>query len=65
MQVDVGLNSAHMKTSTPVKIKIYQSKAEYIIKWPELNMGGVMFGDRTLKTLGKSYVLQKNSGTYL
>ena len=57
MLVDVGLNSAHMKTSTPVKVKIYDNKTEYIIKWPELNMGGVMFGDRSLKTLGKSYVL--------
>lgn len=24
-----------------------------------------MFGDRTLKMVGKSYVLQKNSGVYL
>jgi len=59
------MNSAFTKFPTAFTIKIFENNREYIIRYPDVEVGGIMFGDRTLKNVGKSYVLEKNSGTYL
>ena len=63
--VDVGLNSAHTKMPGPIKVKIYQNNTEYIIRLPDIELSGVMFGDRSLYLSGRGYVLEKKSGVYL
>lgn len=63
--VDVGLNSAHSKIPHSIKVKIYSNNTEYLIKLPECDLTGIMFGDRVLVETGIGYVLEKNSGTYL
>ena len=63
--VDIGLNSANTKFPSHFKVKIYQNNTEYLVKLPEIELSGIMFGDRGLLLSGKGYVLEKNSGTYL
>lgn len=50
---------------SPIKVKIYETNTEYIIKMPDLELGGIMFGSRTLKMTGKGFVLEKDQGIYL
>ena len=65
IKVDVGLNSAQTKWPTPVKVKIFQNNTEYLVRMPEIELGGIMFGDRALLLTGKGYALEKKSGTYM
>lgn len=59
------MNSAFTKFPTAFTIKIFESNREYCVRYPDVEVGGIMFGDRVLKNVGKGYVLEKNSGTYL
>lgn len=59
------MNSAFTKIPTAFTIKIFENNCEYSIRYPDVEVGGIMFGNRTLNNFGKSYVLEKNSGTYL
>jgi hypothetical protein len=63
--VDLGMNSAFTKFPSIFTIKIFENNREYSIRYPDVEVGGIMFGDRTLKNFGKSYVFEKNSGIYL
>jgi hypothetical protein len=63
--VDIGLNSARTKIPAHIKLKIYSTNAEYVIKIPDIDMDGVMFGSRTFKLSGLGYVLERKSGLYL
>lgn len=65
VSVDVGLNSAHTKIPSVIKVKIYENNSEYIIRMPDIELSGIMFGDRGLYLSGRSYVLERKSGTYL
>jgi hypothetical protein len=41
----------------PFRVKIYSNNTDYLIKFPEVELGGVMFGDRVLRPSGRGYVL--------
>lgn len=64
MHIDMGLNSAHSKVSSHFTVKIYKTKTEYTIKVPDVDMGGIMFGDRTFKLAGKGFVYEKINDLY-
>jgi len=55
--VDLGMNSAYTKFLTPFIVKIYHTNTEYIIRYPDVEVGGIMFGDRTARVVGKAYCL--------
>ena len=57
VNVDVGLNSAHTKLPNPIRVKIFKNNTEYIIKLPELDLSGIMFGDRMINLAGTGYAL--------
>lgn len=56
MHVDLGLNSAYSKLSSLFTVKIFKTKTEYAIKLPDVELGGVMFGERTMRLVGKGFV---------
>jgi hypothetical protein len=42
-------------------VKLFNSDSEFIIKVPNLEVGGVMLGDRSIKLIGKGFVLEKKN----
>lgn len=56
MHVDLGLNSASSKISYYFTVRIFKSKREYIIRLADVEMGGISFGDRTLRLNGRGFV---------
>lgn len=63
--VDIGLNSASTKVPAPFFVSIPGSGAEYMLRLPDIEVGGIMFGERSLRLAGRGFVLERNSGTYL
>lgn len=61
----MGLNAAYSKSYGFYYVKIFASKRNFIIKLPDLEFCGVMFGERSLKVCGKSFVFQTSTDTYL
>lgn len=55
--IEVGLNVAYFKFHSLLVVKIPKTNSEYYIKVPNLEVGGVMLGDRTIKLVGKGFVL--------
>lgn len=64
MHVDMGLNSAYSKVSSYFTVKIPKSKTEYIIKLADVELGGVSFGDRTFRAVGRGFVYEKTNNIY-
>lgn len=44
MHVDLGLNSAHSKISSYFIVKFFKSNREYVIRFADVEMGGISFG---------------------
>lgn len=59
--VDMGLNSAYSKVSNWLQVKIFKTKTEYFVKIPDVELGGLAYGVRTLKITNKCFVYEKNS----
>lgn len=65
MHIDLGLNAAYSKIFSPITVKIFHTNTEYRVKLPDLEIGGVMFGDRTVKLVGRSYIIERTRNVYL
>ena len=52
----MGLNAAYSKSYGFYYVKIFATNTNFIIKLPDLEFCGVMFGDRSLKVVGKSFI---------
>ena len=59
------MNSAFTRFPSCFTVKMFEGGRHYIVRYPDIELGGIMFGDRILKLVGKSYVLEINSGVYL
>jgi hypothetical protein len=64
MHVDLGLNSAYSKISYYFTVKIPKSKTEYVIRLADVEMGGISFGERTLRLTGRGFVYEKVNDIY-
>jgi hypothetical protein len=64
MHVEMGLNSAHSKISYYFTVRLFKSKAEYVIRLADVEMGGISFGERTLKLIGRGFVYEKVNDIY-
>ena len=65
MHVDLGLNAAYSKNYGLFHVRIFESNTHFVIKYPDLEVGGIMFGDRTLKLKGKGFVFETTNNVYL
>ncbi len=57
MHVDMGLNAAYSKSYGFYHVRIFATDTHFIIKLPDLEFCGVMFGERSLRVVGKAFVL--------
>ena len=64
MHVDLGLNSAHSKISSYFIVKFFKSNREYVIRFADVEMGGISFGERTMKLVGRGFVYEKINDVY-
>lgn len=61
----MGLNAAYSKSYGFYYVKIFATNTNFIIKLPDLEFCGVMFGDRSLKVVGKAFIFETTTNTYL
>lgn len=47
MHVDLGLNSAYSKCCDYYYVNFFETGTKYVVRFPDLEVGGIMFGDRT------------------
>lgn len=59
--VDMGFNSAYSKTDSWLRVRLPASSKEYLVKMPDVELGGLIYGARTLRIANKGFVLEKNS----
>lgn len=57
MHVDLGLNAAYSKNYGLYHVHIFATGTRFVIRYPDLEVGGVMFGSRTFSVLGKGFIL--------
>ena len=55
--IDMGLNSLNSFINHWLRAKVYSTNTEYLIKIPDVNMEGIMYGNRTYKVTGKGFIL--------
>lgn len=55
--LDMGLNTVYSRVPCWMHAKIPSTKTEYIVRLPEVELGGLLYGDRTLKLHNKGYIL--------
>jgi hypothetical protein len=65
MHVDMGLNAAFSKNYGLYYVHIFATNTQFVLRFPEIEVGGLMLGDRTLALAGKGYVLEKSTNTYV
>jgi hypothetical protein len=65
MHVDLGLNAAYSKNYGLYHVNIFATNTKFVLRFPDLEVGGVMFGDRTFGLKGKGFILEQSSNTYL
>ena len=61
----MGLNSAYSKITQLIHIKFPGLKTHYIVKLPDVEVGGLMLGDRTYHTVSKGFVYEMTNDIYL
>jgi hypothetical protein len=54
--VDMGLNAAYSKVNNWFNLNIFSTSSQYKIKVPDLELGGLMYGNRTLKFTQRGYL---------
>jgi len=54
--VDMGLNSAYSKLTNWINVNIFTTSTFYLVKMPDVELGGLMYGNRTLKVVNRGYV---------
>lgn len=52
----MGLNSALSKVNNWFHLNLFQTKSNYKVKVPDLDLGGLMYGDRTLKFVNRGFI---------
>ena len=65
MHVDMGLNAAFSKNHGLYHVHIFKTGTRFVIRFPDVEVGGIMMGDRTLGLSGKGFILEKSTFTYL
>lgn len=61
----MGVNSAYSRINHWLTVKVLTTNTEYIIKSPDIELGGLIFGDRTFRVTNKGCVFEKNNNIYL
>lgn len=61
VSLDMGLNSAYSRVNSWFYLKIFPTNSSYKIKIPDIELGGLMYGSRTLKLAHRGYVYEQNS----
>ena len=55
----MGLNSAYSRIPSCLALKLHPSEKVYKIKMPDVELGGLVYGKRTLRLAGKGYVVDQ------
>ena len=53
----MGLNSVSTYLTQWLRLKIYSTNTEYIIKVPDVRVDGMVYGSRTFQAVGKGFLL--------
>jgi hypothetical protein len=53
----MGINSAYSRIPSSLGLKLHPSGKTYKIKMPDVELGGLVYGKRTLRLAGKGYVV--------
>jgi hypothetical protein len=53
----MGINSAYSKIPSCLGLRLHHSGKVYKIKMPDVDLGGLVYGKRTLRLGGKGFVL--------
>ena len=54
--LDMGLNTAYSKVNNWFHLQIFKTNSQYKIKVPDVELGGLMYGNRTFKLAQKGFV---------
>lgn len=57
----MGLNAAYSKVNNWFHLNILPSKSQFKIKVPDIELGGLMYGNRTLKFAQRGFVYESKS----
>lgn len=62
--IEIGLNTACSKVSNFFTAKIFKTKTHYTIKLPEVEVNGLLYGNRTMRTVNRGFVLECTNNTF-
>ncbi len=57
MHVEMGLNAAFSKNRGLYYVHIFETDTRFVIRFPDVEVGGIMIGERTLSLSGRGYIL--------
>ena len=65
VHIDMGLNSAYSKVIGLFNFRFPGLKTHYIVKLPDVQVGGLIMGDRTYHLVSKGFVYETTNDIYL
>ena len=60
----MGLTSAYSKVTSWFHLHLFNNNTRYKIKSPDLELGGLMYGARTLKFAFRGYVYEETNNLF-
>jgi hypothetical protein len=64
VQIDMGLNIAHSHLNHWLKAKVFSTGTEYLIKIPDLQLEGMMYGNRNYRSAGKGFIFEAKNNLF-